>query len=203
MNTVFFRGERITPSKVVCVGRNYVEHISELGNDVPDDMVVFMKPNSAISSVLRAGREEAVHYEAEICFLVKDQQWAGVGLGLDLTKRTLQTALKSKGLPWERSKAFDGSAVFSEFVPWEGETKGLSLSLDIDGKRVQDGAVSQMIYSPEQIREDLRSFTTLSDGDIVMTGTPKGVGVVTAGARFEGALSCQGARLVSHSWSVD
>ena len=203
MNTVLFRGERIVPSKVVCVGRNYVEHVRELGNEVADDMVIFMKPNSAISDVLRAGRDEARHYETEICFLVKDQQWRGVGLGIDLTKRTLQTALKAKGLPWERSKAFDGSAVFSEFVSWEGETSGLRLSLEIDGKRVQEGDVTQMIYPPERIREELKHFVTLAEGDIVMTGTPKGVGVIEAGARFEAVLSCDGVELVSHRWLAE
>ena len=123
MNQVLYDGLPITPSKIVCVGRNYVEHIQELNNDVPDQMVLFIKPNSAISPTLRCYHQEPLHYETELCFMVVDGAFKAASVGLDLTKRQLQSQLKIKGLPWERAKGFDGSALFSEFVsiPQESE----------------------------------------------------------------------------------
>ena len=109
MHSVKLASEEFTPSKIVCVGRNYAEHIAELNNETPTSMVLFVKPNSAISQQLHAEHNgEALHYETELCFLIKNKQLAGVGLGLDLTKRSLQSALKEKGLPWERAKAATG-----------------------------------------------------------------------------------------------
>jgi len=111
-------GERsVAPAKIVCVGRNFVEHIEELGNEIPENMVIFLKPNSAVAEDLRACHDEPLHYEGELCFLFEKGRFAAVGFGLDLTKRNLQSQLKVKGLPWERAKAFDGSVVFSSFVP--------------------------------------------------------------------------------------
>ena len=99
----------ITPSKVVCIGRNYVDHIKELANEMPDQMVVFIKPNSAISTRLFAKHnDDALHFEAELSFLYQGGKFTAVALGLDLTKREVQGTLKAKGLPWERAKAFDG-----------------------------------------------------------------------------------------------
>ena len=102
------------PTKVLCVGRNYVDHIEELNNAIPDAMVVFNKPCTSVTSSLSSFHQEALHYEAEICFIVENGQYSAVGLGLDLTKRELQSSLKAKGLPWERAKAFDGSAVIGK-----------------------------------------------------------------------------------------
>src|SRR6187401_2848464 len=116
MHFIKVDGVSVYPSKILCVGRNYVAHIRELGNDVPDTMVVFNKPNSAITGTLRSRiGDEALHYEGELAFAVKKGKLVAVGFGLDLTRRGLQTALKEKGLPWERAKAFDGAALFSEF----------------------------------------------------------------------------------------
>ncbi|MBU2894325.1 fumarylacetoacetate hydrolase family protein [Colwellia sp. D2M02] len=181
----------LTPSKILCIGRNYVEHIKELNNDVPDEMVVFFKPNSAISSVLNAHHlMEPLHYEAELCFLYQQGKFSAVALGLDLTKRTLQSALKAKGLPWERAKAFDGSAVFSDFVAIESHhIDHLSLSLTINNTLTQQGSVELMMYKPVEILAELLQFVSLEDGDIVMTGTPKGVGVIQSGDSFSGSVS--------------
>lgn len=172
--------KEISPSKVICIGRNYVEHIKELNNEMPDEMVVFLKPNSAISTKLYASHnEDALHYEAELSFLYQAGRFTAVALGLDLTKREVQGQLKKKGLPWERAKAFDGSAVFSEFINIEPEDiDNLGLSLQINGVEQQVGNVSLMMVKPDEILRDLLSFMTLEDGDIVMTGTPKGVGVI-------------------------
>lgn len=180
----------ITPSKVVCIGRNYVEHIKELANEIPDEMVVFIKPNSAISNNLKAHHgDDVLHYEAELSFLYQDGKFTAVALGLDLTKREVQGKLKSKGLPWERAKAFNGSAIFSDFVGFESKTVDqLSLSLTINLSPTQKGGVSLMMVKPDEILAELQSFLTLEDGDIVMTGTPKGVGVINQSDVFVGQV---------------
>lgn len=204
MNAIRFEEQLITPSKILCVGRNYVEHIQELNNAVPEQMVVFHKPNSSISSTLNAVHEETLHYETEICFLIKDGQYHGVGLGLDLTKRELQSYLKAKGLPWERAKAFNGSAVFSKFVPLdELELTSLQLELYINSVRIQCGGVPQMMYKPNAILADLASYTTLEDGDVVMTGTPKGVGEVHKGDVFLGRLKTGDETLIEIEWVAE
>ncbi len=190
-----------TPTKVLCVGRNYVDHIEELNNAIPDSMVVFNKPSTSVTSSLSSFHQEALHYEAEICFIVEDGQYSAVGLGLDLTKRELQSSLKAKGLPWERAKAFDGSAVFSRFVPTDNlDLADLNLELFINCVRVQKGHVEQMLYSPQIILEELSSYTTLLDGDVVMTGTPKGVGAVHRGDIFLGRLKCGDTTLIEIEW---
>ncbi|WP_439146239.1 fumarylacetoacetate hydrolase family protein [Vibrio sp.] len=189
------------PTKVLCVGRNYVDHIEELNNAIPDAMVVFNKPSTSVTSSLSSFHQEALHYEAEICFIVENGQYSAVGLGLDLTKRELQSHLKSKGLPWERAKAFDGSAVFSRFVPTDNlDLADLNLELFINCVRVQKGHVEQMLYSPSAVLEELSSYTTLLDGDVVMTGTPKGVGEVHRGDIFLGRLKCGEATLIEIEW---
>lgn len=204
MKTVRFEEQQVTPSKVLCVGRNYVEHVKELNNAMPDQMVVFNKPNSSISSTLRAFHDEPLHYETEICFVVENGQYVGVGLGLDLTKRELQSQLKQKQLPWERAKAFDGSAVFSRFVSLDGlDVEQLSLELFINCVRVQCGGVPQMMFKPAMILQELQSYTTLIDGDIVMTGTPQGVGVVHAGDVFLGRLKCGDHVLLEIEWLAE
>ncbi|EOB4970921.1 fumarylacetoacetate hydrolase family protein [Vibrio fluvialis] len=204
MKAVRFEEQAVSPSKILCVGRNYVEHVKELNNAIPDQMVVFNKPNSSISSTLRAFHEEPLHYETEICFVVESGQYVGVGLGLDLTKRELQSQLKQKQLPWERAKAFDGSAVFSRFVSLDGlDIEQLSLELFINCVRVQRGGVSQMMFKPAIILQELQSYTTLFDGDIVMTGTPQGVGVVHAGDVFLGRLKCGEQTLLEIEWLAE
>ena len=129
MKSVIVDNKAITPTKIICIGRNYVEHIAELGNEIPDEMVVFNKPNSAISTELLSFHQEPLHYEAELCFVIKNQKFCSFGIGLDLTKRGLQSKLKAKGLPWERAKSFDGSAVFSDFVAIDDVDASLSFEL--------------------------------------------------------------------------
>jgi 2-keto-4-pentenoate hydratase/2-oxohepta-3-ene-1,7-dioic acid hydratase in catechol pathway len=201
VNTVTCNGAAVTPSKIVCVGRNYVAHIRELGNEIPDDMVIFIKPNSAISNTLLSSIDgEALHYEGEIVLLSSNNKFTAVGFGIDLTRRELQSRLKKKGLPWERAKAFNGAAVFSEFVPLPDKVASLSLQLQVEGQPRQAGGVDMMIYKPETILSELHKFTTLEDGDLVMTGTPEGVGVINKGELFEGAVLADNEVLVSASW---
>ncbi|MCG9595426.1 fumarylacetoacetate hydrolase family protein [Vibrio sp. Isolate25] len=201
MHSVKIGEKTIHPTKILCVGRNYLEHIKELNNAIPDEMVIFNKPSSSISSQLMAHHGETLHYEGEICFIVRNGQYSAVGLGLDLTKRGLQSKLKDKGLPWERAKAFDGSAVFSRFIPLNGiAIESLELELFINCVRVQKGAVTQMLYPPQTILEELKTYTTLCDGDIIMTGTPQGVGEVHLGDVFLGRLIANGKTLIEIEW---
>ncbi len=201
-NKVRFNGQFITPSKVVCVGRNYLEHIKELDNKVSSEPVIFSKPNTAISEVFELKGNDVIHYEAELAFIVDGGQLVGVGLGLDLTKRKVQNELKNKGLPWERAKAFDRSAVCSEFVPLPDEIKDLHLELKINGQMKQQGGYSMMIHKPLDLLNEINSFMTLEDHDILFTGTPAGVGQVHHGDEFVGRVYSGDALLLESKWLV-
>ena len=190
---------KIAPSKIVCVGRNYVEHIEELGNEVPDEIVIFMKPNSSIASELISFHTEKIHFEGEISFLYEKGEFTAAAFGLDLTKRELQSSLKKKGLPWERAKAFDNSSLFSRFVKI-ATCENISLKLEINGRTAQSSATEYMIYKPETILAEIKKFITLYDGDIVMSGTPKGVGIIEKGDIFKGSLETDGRILTSAEW---
>ncbi|MFV0436698.1 MAG: fumarylacetoacetate hydrolase family protein [Desulfopila sp.] len=201
MRTVQVGKRWLAPSKIVCVGRNYVAHIEELGNQVADEMVIFCKPNSAIATTLKASHGgESLHYETEICYLVKGGRLAAVGCGLDLTKRALQTRLKEAGLPWERAKSFTGAALFSSFVPLPSPGDELVVELTVDGVLRQRGSTTMMLYSPPRILAELTTFMDLEDGDLIMTGTPAGVGVIGAGETFTARISTGEVILVEASW---
>jgi len=175
MNSIQCNGERLFPSKVVCIGRNYVAHIEELNNEMP---------------------------KQPVCFVVKQKKISAVGFGLDLTKRKLQTELKEKGLPWERAKAFDGSAVFSEFKSIPDDIETLNLELHINGELVQKGGCDLMLFKPEDILEDVNRFLTLEDGDVIMTGTPAGVGKVDRDAEYIGKVFASDQLVIERIWNV-
>lgn len=201
MNSIQIGQRILTPSKVVCIGRNYVDHIAELNNEVPDEMVVFIKPNSAITSTLKAVQQEPIHYEGELCFVYEKGRFSAVGIGLDLTKRGLQNKLKAKGLPWERAKAFDGAALFSHFIEIEdSDIEHLTFELKINDQITQQGNIELMIYKPDIILKELSTFISLQDGDIVMTGTPKGVGEIKVGSTFSGQVLLSNQSLVTQDW---
>jgi len=203
--------------KVVCVGRNYAEHAKELNNPVPTEPLLFIKPASAVVDmaeplVLPTGRG-AVHYETEIAVLIgetlsgsvseTEAQAAilGVGLALDLTLRELQDDLKSKAHPWERAKAFDGACPLSMFVRREqaGDLTSLPLQLTINGELRQEGTSADMLTPIVALLRHIAPVFSLLPGDVVITGTPKGVGPLNAGdelnASIPGLLS-QVARVV-------
>jgi 2-keto-4-pentenoate hydratase/2-oxohepta-3-ene-1,7-dioic acid hydratase in catechol pathway len=188
MTAIQFNGKPVRPGKVICVGKNYAAHISEMDSVPAENMVVFMKPATSIGTELHAVLDEPLHYEGEICLLVQHDNIAGIGFGLDLTKRETQSKLKSAGLPWERSKAFTGSALFSEFVQAPEDLSQLGLELRVNDALRQKGDVSLMLYPLAVILEELRQFLTLEDGDIIMTGTPAGVGPVQSGEYFDGRV---------------
>ncbi|WP_072681491.1 fumarylacetoacetate hydrolase family protein [Arcobacter sp. LA11] len=191
MNKILLDNTEIYPSKVVCIGRNYTEHIAELNNETPDEAVFFFKPNSAISSEMIFPKgNESCHYEAEISFIIEENKISAVGFGLDLTLREVQSKLKKKGLPWERAKCFHNSAVFSDFVNFSGDTSNLEVELYINDELKQKGGVSLMITKPQEIIDELLTFSSFEDGDILMTGTPKGVGQFDIGDVFVGKILC-------------
>lgn len=202
MKHIRLDGKKVYPSKIVCIGRNYVDHIKELGNEMPKEPVIFLKPNSAISAEVHAGESGAIHYEGELSFVINAGELAGVGFGLDLTNREKQSALKAKGLPWERSKAFDGAAVFSEFVSIDGDPAGLRLELYINDHLAQRGGYDLMINKPQDILAEINDFMSFEDGDLVMTGTPAGVGPLKPGDRFVGRVFEDDTLLVEADWLV-
>ena len=201
MKKINYNNEQVSPSKVVCIGRNYVEHIEELGNEIPSSMVVFNKTNSAISDTLYYFSEHC-RFEGEICFLIRDHKIAGVGFGLDLTHADIQNHLKSKGLPWERAKSFDNSAVLSDFVPICDELETLNMKLYINDKLIQFATYDLMMYKPHTMISEIKSFMTLEDNDIIMSGTPKGVGTYAVGDKFVGQVFSGNELLVEKFWIV-
>jgi 2-keto-4-pentenoate hydratase/2-oxohepta-3-ene-1,7-dioic acid hydratase in catechol pathway len=201
MQTINYKNQKLEVSKVVCIGRNYVEHIEELGNEIPSSMVVFNKPNSAISDTLYYFSEHC-RFEGEICFLIRDAKIEAVGFGLDLTHADVQNHLKSKGLPWERAKAFDNSAVLSEFVPLCEDISTLKMKLIINDQLIQFATYDLMMYKPDMMLSEIQSFMTLEDNDIIMSGTPKGVGTYSVGDKFVGQVFSDETLLLEALWVV-
>ena len=202
MNSIKFDGKDIYPSKIVCIGRNYVDHIKELHNEVPKQPVIFIKPNSSISNNIYSSKYDVIHYEGEISFLISSNKLKGVGFGLDLTKREVQSNLKSKGLPWERAKSFDGSAVFSDFITFGGNISDLRMELYINSSLVQKGGCDLMLNKPSEILNEATGFLSFEDGDVIMTGTPKGVGPINSGDMFIGKIFEKIKLLVEGYWVV-
>jgi acylpyruvate hydrolase len=191
--------------KIICIGRNYVAHAKELNNEVPTTPVFFMKPDSALVISNRPffypDFSSDVHHEIEVVIRIDrlgrsieekyaDRYFTEIGLGVDFTARDLQAKQKEKGLPWEIAKGFDYSAPISEFFPVKNykDIRDLSFKLDINGKTVQDGNTSLMIFSFEKIISYVSRFMTLKTGDLIFTGTPAGVGPVAINDRLEAYL---------------
>ncbi|MFH0920893.1 MAG: fumarylacetoacetate hydrolase family protein [Fibrobacterota bacterium] len=184
--------------KVVCVGRNYADHARELNNPVPAEPLWFIKPGSAVVSmqkqlIIPSDRGEC-HHEVEVAVLIgktctaineRDARdaIAGIGLGLDLTLRDIQASLKQKGHPWEIAKAFDGSCALSNFSPADEfpDLQAIEFALDINGKRRQTGSTQMQLFPVAKLVAVASQNFTLEPGDVVLTGTPAGVGVLNTG----------------------
>ena len=184
--------------KIVCVGRNYLQHIKELENEVPSEPVLFIKPSTALSPLNKAvvlpNGLGACHNELEVSVLIKatlckasiqDVEAAiwGVGVGLDLTLRDVQSSLKQRGHPWERAKAFDSSCPMSQFVNKDKveSLSDLDFSLTVNNKIRQQGNSQDMLFPIVKVLVDISNTFTLLPGDIVMTGTPQGVAALSTG----------------------
>lgn len=184
--------------KVVCVGRNYADHAKELNNDIPDRAILFIKPSSSVVSINQPLSlpkvNEKIHFETELCLQInKDlnnanieeakQAISAVTLGLDLTLRELQSELKSKGHPWERSKAFSGSCVLADWIPITDLSFDLTQAryqLYINDELRQHGDASLMLFSIYELIVEISEVFGLQAGDVIMTGTPKGVGSLSS-----------------------
>ncbi|MCF6261703.1 MAG: fumarylacetoacetate hydrolase family protein [Gammaproteobacteria bacterium] len=202
MNSIKFNSKDIFPSKIVCVGRNYASHIRELNNEVSKEPVIFLKPNSSISTDIYSSIKDVIHFEGEISFLIKSGKLMGVGFGLDLTKREVQSNLRAEGLPWDRSKAFDRSAVFSDFITYTGDIMDLNMELYINNKLAQKADSKSMLNTPNQILKEVKSFLSFEDGDLLMSGTPQGVGPIKTGDKLKGRVFEKEELIIEKLWTV-
>lgn len=194
--------------KIICIGRNYVKHIEELQNERPDEPVVFMKPDSAVllkqHPFVIPEFSEDIHHEIELVVKINKvgkyiepkfahKYYDEISVGIDFTARDLQQKLKDKGLPWEKAKAFDGSAVIGEFVSKEKfkSVDNLNFELTNNGKVVQSGNSSLMLWKIDELIATISQYFTLKIGDIIFTGTPEGVAQVKPNDILEGFLDKQ------------
>lgn len=184
--------------KIVCVGRNYAAHARELNNPIPDEPLLFIKPATAAvnfeAPIRLPEKQGSVHFETELAILIDKplthatsaqvrEAIAGYGLALDLTLRDLQSKLKEKGQPWERAKGFDGSCPLTPFVPAEDfdANDDITFSLDINDARQQTGTTHDMLFPIVPLIAHMSEIFTLLPGDVILTGTPEGVGPLTPG----------------------
>lgn len=191
-------GKEFPIGKILCIGRNYVDHISELGNEVPAAPVIFMKPSTAViydgEEIVIPDYSDNCHHEAELALLIGQQckglaeadalgGVAGYGVAIDLTLRDVQDGLKKKGLPWDIAKGFDTACPLSEFVPAAAvsDPQNLNIRLTVNGELRQNGSTALMINPAAKLISHLSSIFTLEPGDIVLTGTPAGVSRIAAG----------------------
>ncbi|MBO0938736.1 fumarylacetoacetate hydrolase family protein [Fibrella sp. HMF5335] len=191
--------------KIIAVGRNYVDHIQELNNEQPDDPVIFLKPETAIlyrnAPFFYPDFSTDVHHEVEVLVKINrvgknieprfaHKYYDQIGLGIDFTARDLQSKLKAKGLPWELAKAFNGSAPVSEFVAKSEFTdlQHLNFALTVNGETRQQGNTSLMLFKIDYLIAFISRFFLLQKGDIIFTGTPKGVGPVQIGDQLVATL---------------
>ncbi len=191
--------------KIICIGRNYTDHIEELENEKPTDPVVFLKPDTSIllkkQPFFIPDFSNDIHYEVEILIKIKklgkyiDRKFAHkyydeIGLGIDFTARDLQSQLKAKGLPWEKAKAFDGAAVIGNWVSKDNfaDVNDINFRLEKNKEIVQQGNTQLMLWKINELVEYVSQFFTLKIGDIIFTGTPAGVGRVDANDYLDGYI---------------
>lgn len=187
--------------KILCIGRNYAEHIAELNNERPSEPVIFMKPDTAIlkdnEAFYHPDFSNDIHHEVEIVLKINKmgknieakfahKYYEEVGIGIDFTARDVQSKLKEKGLPWEKAKAFNGSAPISGFVPKSefSDLKNLNFHLEINGETRQTGNTSMMLWNFDEIIAEISKYFTLKTGDLIFTGTPAGVSKVKIGDKL-------------------
>jgi len=200
--------------KILCIGRNYADHIKELGNEMPERPVIFMKPASCVigegEQIVIPAYSSDCHHEAELALLIgtggKDipaadamSHVAGFGVAIDLTLRDVQAEQKKKGLPWEIAKGFDTACPLSPFVPaaFVSNPQDLRITLSVNGAPRQDGSTALMIHRMPELISYLSSIFTLEPGDLILTGTPAGVGPVKSGDRVVAEIAQVGKLSVS------
>jgi len=191
--------------KIFCVGRNYIEHAKELGNEVPDEPVIFMKPKSALlqsnSPFYYPEFSNELHYECELVLRVckngkyinekhANKYFNGITVGIDFTARDIQAELKKKGLPWEKAKAWDNSAVVGVWkdITFDLLKKPINFSMKNNGQQVQKGITTDMMFNFDEIVAHISNYFSINIGDLIFTGTPAGVGECVVGDVLEGFL---------------
>ncbi len=194
--------------KIFCVGRNYVDHAKELNNEVPDEPVIFMKPKSALlqphTPFYYPEFTNELHYECELVLRIAkngkyiqekfaNKYYDAVSVGIDFTARDIQSELKQKGLPWEKSKAWDNSAVVGKWIPVAGlkNKNAVDFSLYKNKELVQQGKSDEMLFSFDYIVSYISNFFSINIGDLIFTGTPAGVGEAVVGDELEGFMEDQ------------
>lgn len=192
--------------KIVCVGRNYADHAKELGNEVEEKPVLFLKPSSAIiysgENVLHPSFSNMLHHEVELLLLIgknikngseaeSEEAIEGYGVGLDMTLRDLQNEFRKKGDPWTVSKCFDTSAVVSDFILKKDYRLNMNeeISLSVNGAVKQKEKLNKMLFGPVQLVQYISSLLTLEEGDLIFTGTPAGVGKVVPGDKISAKIT--------------
>lgn len=185
MNAPFYQNP--TPlNTIYCIGRSYAEHIAELNNPTPDEPLVFLKPNSSVVTgdvIALPNFSNEVHHEVELVLLMGDNKTiAGVAVGLDLTARDVQAVCKEKGLPWLKAKGFKNACWLGGFMPFEN--KAYELFLQVNGQIRQHDSTAKMMYSFGYLIDYLDNLYGLTQGDVIMTGTPKGVGKLERGDKL-------------------
>ncbi|MBB6460643.1 fumarylacetoacetate hydrolase family protein [Flammeovirga kamogawensis] len=191
--------------KIICIGRNYVDHIAELNNERPTEPVIFTKPETAVlknnDPFYYPEFSNDIHHEVELVVKIckggkyiqekfAHRYYEEVGLGIDFTARDVQSRLKAKGLPWELAKAFNDSAPISKFQPIANfkDIQDINFSVSLNGEEKQSGNSSMMLWNVNEIIAFVSKYITLKKGDFIFTGTPKGVGPVKIGDRIEGFI---------------
>jgi len=188
--------------KIICIGRNYADHAKELGNEIPDEPVIFMKPKSALlqphTPFYYPEFTNELHYECELVLRISkngkyiqdrhaSNYYNGITLGIDFTARDIQDECKKKGLPWEKAKAFDNSAAIGKFIDITPDInkKNINFSFSKNGEIVQTGNSGQMIFSFDKLISNISNYFSLNIGDLIFTGTPAGVGECVVGDELE------------------
>ena len=191
--------------KIICIGRNYVDHIAELQNERPAEPVIFLKPDTALLQkqfpFIIPEFSNNVHHEIEVVVKINKvgkyiepkfayKYYDEITVGIDFTARDVQDALKSKSLPWEKAKAFDGSAVVGDFVSKSDFESLADINFELinNGVTVQKGSTAQMMWNIDELVAEASKYFTLKTGDVIFTGTPKGVAAVAPGDVLEGVL---------------
>jgi len=191
--------------KIICIGRNYKDHIKELNNEIPESPVIFLKPDTSLLNKNKPffipSFSNKIEYEVEVLIRINrigkhikenfaHKYYNEVGLGVDFTARDIQNALKTKGLPWEKSKGFDNSALVGEWLSKKNlpSLNELNFRLEKNGKIVQSGFTKDMIWNIDQLIVEISKFFTLKIGDIIFTGTPSGVGIIEVNDGLKGYL---------------
>lgn len=191
--------------KIICVGRNYADHVKELGNQIPEEPVLFIKPDSSVyphKNYYIPNFTRDLHYECELVIRIDrvgkfiqpeyaHTYYSHITLGIDFTARDIQNTLKEKGLPWEKAKGFDGAAVIGSFIHKDelGDINDADFQLYIDDQIRQNGHTANMMYSVDQLISYISRYFTLKKGDLIFTGTPSGVGPVKPGMKLRGLLA--------------